>query len=172
MFTKKSLNLTLACVLLIGLALMGVAYGAWTETLNLSGDVVMGEVKVEFIPNPGWYDADMEGALEDHHCQVTTTATTLTIKVDQAYPGYMCIIQSGGVINTGSLPAKIQQPVLLNNTSPWPPFFGLVWEDDTILPVGETIYFDLNFEIPYNIGNEFEKESYEFVYTLEASQAR
>ncbi len=38
MFSKKSLPITLALILLIALATLGLAYGAWTDTLTHQWD--------------------------------------------------------------------------------------------------------------------------------------
>ena len=50
MLTKKSLPVgTLFIILVIALALMGVGYALWSETLTISGTVNTGEVDVEFL---------------------------------------------------------------------------------------------------------------------------
>ena len=49
MFKGKSLPVgTLFIVLVIMLALLGVGYALWSETLTISGTVSTGEVDVEF----------------------------------------------------------------------------------------------------------------------------
>lgn len=187
MFSKKNLHITLACVLLIGLALMGVAYGAWTETLTINGTVATGTFDVRFQTG-AWINDVETGQLNIATCLATVSpdGATLTITVENAYPGYQC---EGGanIINPGTIPAKINglQPVDDNSS----PYMKLVLNDwkganiastgSFVIPAGAIsptplseaggIYF--NFVMPADV-EDGETFSDTFTYTILAEQAQ
>jgi hypothetical protein len=169
MFSKKSLHISLAFILLIALATLGLAYGFWTETLTIDGTVGTGELNVGFT-DLYFYDYDFGGVLEADLCAVTIVGDTMTISIDDAYPGYGCSV-SANVANIGTIPAKIQPPSLINNTSPWPPFVHESYLANHVLQPGETALFTIIYEIPGDVtGDEGENGSYEFTYTISAGQ--
>ncbi len=100
--------LTIAVVL--ALALMGVVYALWSETLEIDGTVNTGEVDVAFQNasdddngiDPG-YDKDVA------NCSVSVAqgGNPMTITITNGYPSYTCTV-SYEVLNAGSIPVKLQ----------------------------------------------------------------
>ena len=101
--SKKSLLITLAFVLLVGLAAMGIAYGAWTDTLTINGNVETGTFGVEFetpvVNNNAHSFATCQAALSGDN-------KILTITIENAYPGFDCNM-TAGIENIGSIPARV-----------------------------------------------------------------
>lgn len=108
MFSKKSLPISIALILLIALSTLGLAYGAWTDTLNINGTVKTGTLEVQFT-NLWWSDNNCTYALDP-------TNHTLTISAVNAYPGFWCE-GSVEIKNTGTIPVKIM-PVNVTTTGP------------------------------------------------------
>jgi len=176
MFTKKFM-ISAAFILLVALASLGLAYGAWADTLNINGTVTTAtfDVSMDYM----YYDFDAEGC----SAVVSEDGKTLTVTIANAYPGYHC---GGGVQirNLGSIPAKINGLVKVTNTGPaaftiTPP--GLVYMTDaignTVLPGGSYVLAAgatgggvmWDFTIP-ETETGHEKETYEFSYTFLAEQ--
>jgi len=143
MFSKKSLHISLAFILLIALASLGLAYGYWTDNLQINGTVESGELEVEFT-NLWWSDTNCTYEFD-------STNHTLTITADNAYPGFWCE-GSVQVKNTGSIPVKIL-PVAVTTSGPdyWdvypysstavtlqPGEFGAGTSVNFMIPVAET----------------------------------
>ena len=174
MFSKKSLPITIAFILMIALGTMGLAYGAWTDTLTINGNVTTGTLDVDFL-SPYLYSADMNGALspiDPNTCTGLLSGDTLTISIPNAYPGYQC---NGSIFvdNTGTIPAKIQPPALISEDLPWDPSWGIgaCWGADTIIGVAdEPLTCDFNFEIPYSETGHMD-EHFSFSYQIAVSQA-
>lgn len=173
MFSKKSLPITIAFILMLALGTMGLAYGAWTDQLVINGNVTTGTLNVDFLA-PYLYSADMGGALETEadFCTATLADDLITINIPNGYPGYQC---NGSIFvkNVGTIPAKIQPPVLVSETLPagWDLLWADVcWAADTILPVGLDVnQCDFAFEIPYSeTGNM--GQHYSFSYRIDVTQ--
>lgn len=109
-------------VMVFALALSGIAYAAWTDTLYINGTVATGNLDAMFIPATNPTDNDPSG------CDVGTvaaeigdltgdtdgdsgTADKLTVTLDNAYPGYIATIPYT-IQNTGSIPVKLSEITL------------------------------------------------------------
>jgi predicted ribosomally synthesized peptide with SipW-like signal peptide len=110
MYSKKALPVgTMFLVLVIALALLGVGYALWSETLTITGTVQTGEVDVEFSQYPAEECIDIQGVLTcpeppekaaAANCTVawSNTATDpndnganlLEVTVTGMYPSYHC----------------------------------------------------------------------------------
>src|SRR6185369_14855992 len=110
MSTKKLLT-AMAALTVVALAAIGVAYGAWTDTLHINGNVTTGtfDVALDYM----YYDAEVPGCT----AVIAPDGKTLTVSIANAYPGYHC---GGGVSirNLGTVPAKINGLVEVSNTVP------------------------------------------------------
>mgnify|MGYP005858980515 CR=1 FL=1 len=99
--------LTIAVVL--ALALMGIAYAWWDETLTINGTVQTGEVDVAFQnasdddegTDPG-YDKDVA----DCEVEVAEDGNSMTITIRNGYPSYTCTV-SYEFFNAGTIPVKL-----------------------------------------------------------------
>ncbi len=100
----------IAIALVVALGIVGVGYAAWSQTLNINGNVGMATMAGEFVlvttsvtdPNGG-----------PATCTVTRTATgdyydTLNIEIANAYPGYNAVIQFD-IQNVGTMPFVVNQ---------------------------------------------------------------
>jgi hypothetical protein len=167
MFSKKSLPISIALILLIALSTLGLAYGAWSDQLNINGTVTTGtfNVSMDYI----YYDYDVAGCT----AALSADGKTLTVTVANAYPGYHC---GGGVSirNLGTVPAKINGLVEVSNTVPaaFRGGAGLVFMNNPgVLAAGTTaggVMWD--FTIPATETGH-EGESYTFSYAFLAEQA-
>lgn len=97
--------------LMIALAMTGVAFAHWSETLYISGTVSTGEVDADFDSAssndpPGTVDPGYD---KNVGCtEVTGIGTkTLTVTVTNGYPCYSSRIDYA-ITNTGTIPVKIQ----------------------------------------------------------------
>ena len=88
MFSKKSLPITIAFILMITLGTMGLAYGAWSDTLYVNGNVSTGTFDV--VMDYMYYDYDVAGC----SASISADGKTLTVAIANAYPGFHC---GGGV---------------------------------------------------------------------------
>ncbi len=175
MFSKKTLHITLAFVLLIGLASLGLTYGAWSQTLTVGGTVHTGSFDVKFMPL--WYDDDAQG-VATCAAQLSEDGHDITVTISNGYPGYFC--EGGSAIdNLSSIPAKVHG--LVKTSSDTIPFFSMYLTDakgnqistsgNYVLAAatyGGGIYW--NFTIPATETGHMD-ESYSFTYTLLAEQA-
>jgi hypothetical protein len=104
---KKSLPFgMITIILLVSLSLMGMAYGAWTQSLSVHGTVTTGTVAVEFANNP--YPSITTGS-ENPACAIGISgpaADTLYFIVGYTYPGYTCT-GTFTVKNNSTLPIKL-----------------------------------------------------------------
>jgi hypothetical protein len=119
-------------VLMGALACLGVAYGAWSETLDVSASVSAGDFGIEFVqavsnddnglPDPDvkgnwtwngssgsapvWNGSRTDSNNSSAAASLDESQNTLTLTVNGAYPGYWssaaCILK-----NTGTVPLKI-----------------------------------------------------------------
>ena len=135
---KKALPVgTMFMVLVIALALMGVGYALWSETLSISGNVQTGEVDVEFSQYPAEECIDINGVLTcpeppekaaAANCTVawTNTATDpndnganlLQVTVTGMYPSYHCKV-GFDVTSTGNVPVHVWLPEPAGEIPAW-----------------------------------------------------
>ncbi|HLB50485.1 MAG TPA: hypothetical protein VJL59_25980 [Anaerolineales bacterium] len=145
--SRKSLPLgIMAMILIVALATIGVAYGMWSETLIIKGEVHTGEVDVAF--SPPWVIeivewngklqeepkvkapyASCEAWLEDGDEGQSDGDELLRIKVTDAYPSYHCFVFYD-VSNIGTVPVHISKPYggglgWVVSHSCWPPEYQL-----------------------------------------------
>jgi hypothetical protein len=162
MFSKKSLPISIALILLIALSTLGLAYGAWTDTLNINGTVQTGTFEVQFT-NLWWSDTNCSYVMD-------STNHTLTITANNAYPGFWCEV-SVEVKNTGSIPVKIL-PVAVTTSGPdyWDVY--PYYTSATTLQPGQTgAGTAINFTIPMTeTGNEGTTST--VTVTIQAEQAQ
>lgn len=180
MFSKKSLPISIALILLIALSTLGLAYGAWSDTLHINGTASTGTFNVIMIA-PGYVDYYQPGC----DSNVSADGKTLTVTVTNAYPGFHC---AGGVVikNLSSVAAKINGLVEVTNNVPaafitTPP--GLVYMTNATgatVPAGGSYVLAAgvegggvmwDFTIPATETGH-EGESYTFSYTFLAEQAQ
>jgi predicted ribosomally synthesized peptide with SipW-like signal peptide len=122
MLTKKSLPVgTLFMVLVILLALLGVGYALWSDTLVIDGTVHTGNVDMAFSPcstndegtsvDPG-YEKDVascECALAPGNHgdgNVDTGNDLMTITINNGYPSYSCEVNYD-MTNVGTIPVHL-----------------------------------------------------------------
>jgi hypothetical protein len=179
MFAKKSLPFGIALVLLIALASLGLAYGAWTETLTINGNVTTGTFDPQFYGMGVFYEEDPADAAT---CTITNTPLEVTISIQNAYPGFHC--EGGGTIqNYGSVPVTIHDwpeapstpflTVYLHNTSMAvvPDGGSFVIPVDDPLINGYTVYGGISFDFTMPASETgSEGLDYDFTYTLQATQ--
>jgi len=94
---KKAIGMFAA--LMVALAMTGVGFAWWTETLNIEGSVATGELNVDFN-NPA------TSCDEEMTCEVKVTDTTITVDINNAYPCGSCVV-TFDIQNTGTIPAKV-----------------------------------------------------------------
>lgn len=130
MSARKSMPIwAIFMILVIALALLGVGYAVWSETLTISGSVQTGEVDVEFSQYPVEECVDVNGVLTcpeppekaaAANCTVAwsntatdpndTGANRLQVTVTGMYPSYHCKV-GFDVTSTGSVPVHVWRPV-------------------------------------------------------------
>jgi predicted ribosomally synthesized peptide with SipW-like signal peptide len=175
--SSKKLMTGLTILMVVALATIGVAYGAWTDQLNINGNVTTGtfDVRMDYL----YVDAAVAGC----NAAISADGKTLTVTIANAYPGYAC---GGGVSirNLGTVAAKINGLVQVANTVPaaftvTPP--GLVYMTDAVgnvVPSGGSFGLAAgatgggvmwNFAIPASETGH-EGETYTFSYTFLAEQ--
>jgi hypothetical protein len=113
----------ISLVLLASLGVTGVAYGAWTDTLNITATAVTGTFDVRFdqaVSNDfgvaadptgagTWSDLTWTGPTAAHNkaaTEVSLSTLNLTISVADAYVGYVSSVGCT-IVNNGSIPVKI-----------------------------------------------------------------
>jgi len=99
MFSKKSLPINIALILVIALSTLGLAYGAWSDTLNINGTVTTGTLDVQ-LQMAGFDNVGCTAVLSDNKDTLTLTATN-------AVPGMVCWSQLE-VLNNSTIPIKIE----------------------------------------------------------------
>ncbi len=103
--------LTIAVVL--ALALMGVAYALWSETLSISGTVSTGAVDVAFqnaTDDDDGIDPGYDKNVADCTVELGANGDSMTINITNGYPSYTCTV-SYEFFNSGTI------PVILNDIS-------------------------------------------------------
>jgi hypothetical protein len=113
MFSKKSLHISLAFILVIALASLGLAYGFWSETLTIDGTVGTGDLDVDFVDeNPtGEYDPSNSGTCTFEYAP---DGNSIDVTITGAYPWYECS-EMVKMVNNGSVSVVISGPT---NTAP------------------------------------------------------
>jgi predicted ribosomally synthesized peptide with SipW-like signal peptide len=143
-------------VLVIALAVLGVGYALWSETLTISGTVQTGEVDVEFFTQSFEECVDVNGVLtcpeppekaDAANCEVawSNTATDpndnganlLEVTVTGMYPSYHCKV-SFDVKSTGNVPVHVWLPEATVDNPEWVATnFENCYEDGVQLHEGE-----------------------------------
>lgn len=103
--------LTIAVVL--ALALMGVAYALWSETLEIDGTVHTGEVNVAFqnaSDNDNGIDPNYDKDVADCEVALGANGDSMTITITNGYPSYTCTV-TYEFFNDGTI------PVILNTVT-------------------------------------------------------
>ena len=136
---KKALPVgTMFLVLVIALAVLGVGYALWSETLTISGTVQTGEVDVEFSTHPVEECIDINGVLtcpeplekaDAANCTVEflggetdpngdNGANLLQVTVTGMYPSYHCKV-GFDVTSTGNVPVHVWLPEATGDIPAW-----------------------------------------------------
>lgn len=111
----KRFTFVVAAVL-AGLTLMGVAYAAWTQDIQLTGSVATGTFDII------WTDVSLDRSTEPQYqgnwvanvsYEVSSDGHTITYVVSNAYPGWESRLNCR-VKNNGTVPAKLS--VVLNTS--------------------------------------------------------
>ena len=109
---RKSIPVALiAVILVIALALMGVAYGLWSETLTIHGTVRTGKVDAA-LSLKGTFDNESPEK-DTGTCEALLRAdfNLLAIRVGGAYPSYECNVVFD-VHNAGTIPIHVHEPLI------------------------------------------------------------
>jgi hypothetical protein len=128
---SRKVKWLLGLILVLALASVGVAYGAWTQTLSLNGVAATGNINMQFWtgddflgataptgqPNT-WLTHDNETTTEVGACTSASNgkSTTVTINMTNAYPGYECYVWVGPLDN-GTVPVKLDRPTFASMPS-------------------------------------------------------
>lgn len=129
MFGRKALPLgTLALLLILALATVGVGYGLWAEILKIDGTVTTGNVDVElsiqevdqgdfpeFNQNDVWDDNEEElygKDVADCKVELLEENNRLRITITEGYPSFWCWVEFD-VHGLGSIPVLVDQPVVI-----------------------------------------------------------
>ena len=101
---------------IIALVIVGFAYGNWSETLTIEGNITTGELDVEF-KNISC------SCSEEMTCTATGVDTDgdgdfdkIEVTVSNGYPGGQCNV-TFDVHNCGTIPAKIKDISITGNTA-------------------------------------------------------
>ena len=96
MFSKKSLPITIAFILLITLGTIGLAYGLWTDQLTINGNVQTGKLDV------AW---DQINYVITGDCQYNPNLSRdiFGFKALNVYPGFHCYVFAP-VIDNSTVP--------------------------------------------------------------------
>ncbi|MGI6318757.1 MAG: SipW-dependent-type signal peptide-containing protein [Dethiobacteria bacterium] len=104
----------IALILVLALGLIGGAYAAWTDVLNVAGTVATGDIDVVFTEalsndagntgDPGQPEGKDVASTE---VEVIEGGKALKVTIDNAYPGYVSRVDYK-VTNNGSVPVKLQ----------------------------------------------------------------
>ena len=135
MNTRKALPITTVLLILaLALATVGVGYGLWSKVLTIDGTVLTGEVNAELsIEEIDEGDASLvsdNGIDEDNEIEEKDVADCraflrsdsppdldnlgpqlMEIVLTNAYPSFSCFVNFN-VENTGTIPIRVDQPVL------------------------------------------------------------
>ncbi|WP_027717940.1 hypothetical protein [Desulfovirgula thermocuniculi] len=158
-----------ALLLVLAFALMGAAFAAWTETLNINGSVATGNLDVAFSSatsnDPqGTNDPDQNYDVGVTTATISDDQNTLTITAANTYPGYTATV-TYKVKNTGSIPVKLTGVTVNNSHSQIT--VSATQPNNAIIPVGGewegTITHTVN-------DNAAENATYTYTATVNAVQ--
>ena len=168
MFSKKSLQISLVFVLLIGLAAIGIVYGAWTDSLAIGGNVTTGSLDVVFVPGGPVPEVD---PLNLAACTLVYGDDVVTVNVTGAYPGYQCnpqiTIKNLGTVTADvalNLPAASLPDGIYVGGVTFPLTAHLVQNADFSFTFPIEVYSDATIVPPMG-------QAYSFSYTILATQA-
>jgi len=181
---------TIFMILVIALAILGVGYALWSETLTISGTVNTGEVDVEFSVHDPEECVDVNGVLTcpeppekadvanctvewlgpDGDSEVDLGPDQLVVTIDGMYPSYHCKV-SFDVTSTGSVPVHVWLPEPSGDIPEWVATdFNGCYEDGVQLHQGDTTglcTMDIHFT---NEQAPPEGSSHTFGWTILATQ--
>jgi len=141
MFSKKSLPISIALILLIALSTLGLAYGFWTETLQINGTVDTGDLDVAFV-DPGLAVTEYDpGNVGTCAYTISSDGNSIEVTIAGAYPWYECTVPVK-MQNVGSVPVTYSGPVAVSA----PAWIGLspISLSSSPLPAGGSVAFTLN----------------------------
>jgi hypothetical protein len=139
MNARRSLPIgALFMALVVMLALLGVGYAFWSETLTIEGTVYTGEVDVEFSTYDPVECVDTQAGLCQDEPEEKDAATTCTVEwvgpdndsnsdngydqllvtVNGMYPSYHCKV-SFDVTSTGTVPVHVKLPEPTSDVPEW-----------------------------------------------------
>jgi len=137
MIKNKALPIgTIFIILVIALALVGVGYAFWSETLTISGTVQTGEVDVQFSTYDPVECVDTQAGLcqpepsekaDAANCTVTQIGSTdpndngvskLVVTATGMYPSWHCKV-SFDVTSTGNVPVHVELPKPVGDIPVW-----------------------------------------------------
>jgi predicted ribosomally synthesized peptide with SipW-like signal peptide len=110
----------IALILVLALGLIGGAYAAWTDQLQVNGTVATGDIDVVFTSavsnDPAGTDDPASPEDDPKDVGVTEVSLsedgkTMTVTIDNAYPGYVSEIDYA-VTNNGSVPVRLQNKTI------------------------------------------------------------
>jgi predicted ribosomally synthesized peptide with SipW-like signal peptide len=165
---KKIWLLCLALVLALGAMGTGLAY--WTEVLEITGTVAMGELDAEFSAK-NCYDNEMGPDVAQLACTLSDGGDTepgsspmdmsmCTATITNAYPGYVATCELT-IKNNGTIPAKVAAVTYTGEVAGECVFSTkLTTVADDVIAVGGTVADKLEISIPTTAGNEVENQSY------------
>jgi hypothetical protein len=164
---KKTLPAGVIFILLLAaLVTMGIAYGAWTQQLNINGTANTGTFDVVFY-YPFFDEVDPAGVGD---CQMARLddGHTIQVTITNGYPGYLC---EGGATyqNLGTVPAEIVSVQQITNNVPWTGVFSTTPPTDGVINPAEIDSggFWVNFQVPEDAQ---EGQTYTFSYRIVAEQ--
>jgi hypothetical protein len=191
MYSKKALPVgTMFLVLVIALAVLGVGYALWSETLSISGTVTTGEVDVEFSQGPVKECVDINGVLTcpeppekadvanctvewlgpDGDSEGDDGSDQLLVTVTGMYPSYHCKV-SFDVTSTGNVPVHVWLPEPTDDNPEWVATdFETCYEDGVQLHQNDSTG-DCTIDIHFNNDQAPpEGSSHTFGWTILATQ--
>lgn len=105
MHTPRKRTTLLSAIAIGVVATMGLGFALWTETLNVDATVSTGELSAVFaLP----VATDDDGGQADGTCTAIADGNSLSVKLDNAYPGYSCDIATP-IFNNGTVDAVITE---------------------------------------------------------------
>ncbi len=118
MFSKKQ-TLLITVLALFVLATMAIAYGAWTDSLEIHGTASTGTLNVHFTEVTAT-DNETAGMEEVGTCSANIVdqssdpeandSDRVEVLIENAYPGYTCTL-TGTIANNGTIPVKLSSVV-------------------------------------------------------------
>jgi hypothetical protein len=108
----------LAVLLMVALAVLGLGFARWTETLNIEGTVSTGNLDAQFVSLNCYDDEPVAKDYSDIDCWVDESdPRKLWITIKNAYPSinYYCEFD---LQNTGSIPFHVDSVVVNTGSLP------------------------------------------------------